>query len=142
MAGKIPQVGFADQPGAITSGGEQLDEGDMIARQRNAFVPHGIERRYPAGHQGGAIGHAHRIGDVKPVEAGPARGQPVYMRRAQNRIAIASQMIGPVLIGDDKTKLGRLVITSACVDCLCLLKRSFNHTQAAASFNQRFFLWI
>ena len=56
--------------------------------------------------KGGAIGHAHRIGDVKPVEAGPARGQPVDMRRAQNRIAIASQMIGPVLIGDDKNEIG------------------------------------
>ena len=46
MAGKILQVGFADQPGARTNGGEQLDEGDMIARQRNAIVPHAMEPRH------------------------------------------------------------------------------------------------
>ena len=61
--------------------------------------------RHAAGHDARAVGHTDRRGNVKAVEARAACGEAVDMRGAHDRIAVAAQMVGAMLVGDDEKKV-------------------------------------
>jgi hypothetical protein len=72
-------------------------------------VARAVQRRHSPGHKRRAIGHADRCGDVEIVEACAAMSEPIDIRRAQDGVAVTTQVIGAVLIRDDEEKVGSFV---------------------------------
>ena len=100
------QVALADEGRVIPGRGHDVGERRRLEGERDAVVPDAVERRHPAGHQRGPVGHADGRGRVEPLEAGARRRQPVDVRRPHHRIAVATQMVRPVLVGDDEEEIG------------------------------------
>jgi len=57
-------------------------------------------------HERGAVGLANRRGHMEVGETTAARSQRVDVRRAQDRVSRAAQVVGPVLIGDEQQEIG------------------------------------
>ena len=106
QTGHALKMRFADQRGAVPLVAQEIDEGRRIERQRDAVVPPAVQARHPRSQDAGAVAHADRIGDVEPVEPCAAVCQAVDVGRPDHRVAIASKMIGAVLIGHDKQVVG------------------------------------
>ena len=66
-----------------------------------------MHRRHPAGHQRGAVRHADRARDIEFPEPCPARRNRIDMRRPQHRMAVAAEIIGAVLVGDEQDEIRR-----------------------------------
>ena len=60
------------------------------------------------GHQAGPVGLADRGGGVALRKAQALLRQRVDMRRTQHRVAVAAEVVGPLLIGDKEQEVGRL----------------------------------
>ena len=52
-----------------------------------------------------AVGHADRRSDVKTIEARPGLGEAIDIGRFHHVIAVATQMVGAMLVGDDEDKI-------------------------------------
>ena len=65
-----------------------------------------MQRRHTSGHQRGPFRHADRRRHIKALETRPVLRQPIDIRRAHYGIAVATEVIGAMLIGDDKEKVG------------------------------------
>jgi len=65
-----------------------------------------VQRRHPPGHQGCAVRHADRRGDVEALEARARGGQTIDAGRSHPRIAVTTEMVGAVLVGDDQEEVG------------------------------------
>jgi len=99
------EVALADQGRAVARLGKQVREGDGLQGQRDAVAPHPVHRRHPASQQGASVRHADGIGDVGAFEAHAVAGEPVDMRRAHDRIAVAAEMVRAMLVGDEDEKV-------------------------------------
>ena len=100
------QMTFADERGVVTRGAHNIDERGCCERKRNAVLPCAVQRRHTSGHQRRAIRHADRRRHIKALETRPVLRQPIDIRRAHHWVAVAAEMIGAMLIGDDKEKVG------------------------------------
>ena len=112
-AGHVLQVALAQQRRPVAVGAHQIDEGVGAQRERGAVRAHPVQRGHAPGHQGRAVGHADRGGDVEPVEAPPALGDRIDVGRAQHRMAGAGEVVRPLLVGDDEKEvraIGRLAM--------------------------------
>src|SRR5690606_28223873 len=76
-------------------------------------VPHAVQRRHASGQHGGAIGHAHRAGHVEAIEPSTTRSEGVDVWRSNNGIAVATEMVRPMLVGDEHQDIGSLSHDSA-----------------------------
>ena len=103
---EILQVPLAKQGGAIAGIAQQADEGGGAERERDAVMAHAVDRGHTPGHQRGAVGHAHRTGNVSAIEAGAAGGDGVDMRGLVDGVAVATEMVGALLIGDEQQEVG------------------------------------
>ena len=101
LSGHVLEVALADEGGAVALVPHQVHEGVLRQGERNAVVPNAVQRRHPAGHQGRPVGHAHRVGDIEAVKTDAACGDAVDMRRLQDRVAGAAQIVRPLLVGDN-----------------------------------------
>lgn len=99
------QVALADQRGLIAGLAHDIDERRRRERQRYAVLPGAVERRHAPGHKRRAIGHADRRGNVKIFKPRAGLREVIDMRRFYDGVAVAAQMIGSVLIGDDEEKI-------------------------------------
>ncbi len=103
------QVALADQGGLIPGGAQDIDERRRGERQRNSILPCAVQRRHSSRHQRCAVRHANRRGDVKTLKASAGRGEPVDARRFNDLIAVTTEMVGTVLIGDDQKEIRSIV---------------------------------
>ncbi len=106
--GKVLQVALADQRGGVAARAQRIDERVGVERQRRAVAAHAVQRRHAAGHQRRAVGHADRRRHIEPLEARAARGNRIDMRRLENWVAGAAQIIDAMLVGDEEQKVGPL----------------------------------
>ena len=108
-------VGLADDSSAHTDRAEIVPKGQLADRQRHP-VPGGavakdgspgIERRA----RRAADGRLH----ISPIEADPAGGQPVDVRRFQMGMPVAAEVIPTQLVGHDEQDVfdGRHDVTSS-----------------------------
>ena len=65
-----------------------------------------MERRHAPGHQRCPVGHADRRGDVEIFEARAGGGNAIKVGCPYNRIAVATEVVGPMLVRNDKKKVG------------------------------------
>ena len=100
------QMRLADECGAITGAAQHLGEGQRPERQRHAVVPDAVDRGHAAGEHRSAVRHADGVGDIAALEAPALRRQRVDVRRAHHAVAVAAEMIGAVLVGDDEQEIG------------------------------------
>jgi hypothetical protein len=68
-----------------------------------------VQRGHAPGHERGSIGHANRRRCIEAVKSRAARRQAIDIWRPYHLIAIAVQMIGAVLVGDDEKETGSFV---------------------------------
>ncbi len=120
MAGHVLKMRLADQRGAIAGVPQKVDERHRVEIERNAIVPRAVHGRHASGHQHDAVRHADRAGDVEILEPQAAGRQAVDIRRPDDGIAIAADMIGAVLVGDEKQKVrsrghGHAILVGAIV---------------------------
>ena len=99
------QMRLADECGAITGAAQHLGEGQRPERQRHAVVPDAVDRGHAAGEHRSAVRHADGVGDIAALEAPALRRQRVDVRRAHHAVAVAAEMIGAVLVGDDEQEI-------------------------------------
>jgi hypothetical protein len=97
----VLQMALADQRRAVAGLGQQVGESDRLERQGNAVAASAMGRRHAPGHDRAAVGHAHRCCDVGALEALPGAGQRVDVRRLHDRVAVAAEVVGSVLVGDE-----------------------------------------
>jgi hypothetical protein len=102
---EILQMALADQRRGIARGAQCIDEGVGLQRERRAVAAHAVHGRHAARHQGRAIGHADRRRDIEPLEARAARGDRIDVRRLEDRMAVAAEIIDPMLVGDEQQKI-------------------------------------
>ena len=107
-AGEGLQVTFTNERGAVTGGAQQFDEGYVALVERNAVAADVVAAGHARGHQAGAVGHAHRAGDVKAIEADAGLGEGVDVGGLQQRMAVTAEEVGAVLVGDVEDKVGAL----------------------------------
>ena len=68
-----------------------------------------MERRHASGHERRPIRHADRRGDVEVIESSAGCGEAINVGRLYNRIAVTTEVIGPMLIRDDQEKIRSIV---------------------------------
>ena len=108
LAGEGLQVAFANERGAVTGGAQQFDEGYVALVERDAVAADVVAAGHARGHQAGAVGHAHRAGDVKAIEADAGLGEGVDVGGLQPRMPVAAEEVGAVLVGDVEDEVGTL----------------------------------
>jgi hypothetical protein len=64
-----------------------------------------MQRRHPTRHDGSPIAHADRRRDVIPIVDNPTPRKSVQCWRANDAVAIATEMIRAVLVRDQKKKV-------------------------------------
>ena len=101
-------MALTHQGSAITVRAQQIDERIRLQRQRNSVVPNPMNRRHAPGHQGGPVGHTHRIGNVEPIELSSTLGNGIDVGCLKYGMSTAAEMIRPVLVSDDKQKIGSI----------------------------------
>ena len=101
-------MALADQGGAPAGGAHQVDEGVGVERERDAVVAHAVQRRHAPGHQRGAVWLADRARHIEAVEGDAARGERIHRGRADGAVAVAAEMIGAQLVGDEEEEIGSL----------------------------------
>ncbi|GAA0628733.1 hypothetical protein GCM10009016_18110 [Halomonas beimenensis] len=77
-----------------------------LSRSGDAILAHAVDRRLLAGDQAGPVGLADRRGHVEAREAHALGGQAIQVRRAHGGIAVAAQVIRPLLVGDEEHETG------------------------------------
>jgi methylaspartate ammonia-lyase len=68
-------------------------------------VANAVHRRHSSSHQCRAVGHADAGCDIKAIETRPAGSERVNVRRAQNVVAVTSDVIRPLLVGNEQQKI-------------------------------------
>ena len=80
----------------------------MALVERDAVAADVVAAGHTRGHQAGAVGHAHRAGDVKAIEADAGLGEGVDVGGLQPRMPVAAEEVGAVLVGDVEDEAGTL----------------------------------
>ena len=101
----VLQMRLADQRGGVAGGAQQLDEHGLVQRKLDAVVAHAVRRGHPAGHDRGPVRHADRARDVAALGAEARVRERVDVRRADDPVAVAAEVVGAVLVGDDEEKV-------------------------------------
>ena len=100
VIGEILQMAFADQRSPVAAFMHHFDKSVGLQRQRDAVMAHPMDRRRTSGHQRRPVGHADRVRDIEIVEPHAALGDGIDMRRLEDFMAVAAEIIGPVLVGN------------------------------------------
>src|SRR5258708_5819072 len=119
IVAEILEMALADQCRRIAGRAQCIDESAGSERQREAVAAHAVHRGHAHRHQGRAVGHADRRRHVKAGEANAARRNGIDMRRLQQGMTGTAEIIGAVLVGDEKQDVG----THAAVTCLLRSRR-------------------
>ena len=80
----------------------------MALVERYAVAADVVAAGHTRGHQAGAVGHAHRAGDVKAIEADAGLGEGVDVGGLQQSVTVAAEEVGAVLVGDVEDEVGAL----------------------------------
>ena len=78
---------------------QQFDKGGFADRQMQTVMPQPVDRWITAGQDRGAVGHADRCRNIEIGKIDTARGKRINMGCLYNRMTIASQPVGAVLVG-------------------------------------------
>ena len=103
-------VALADHLGLVAGGGQLACQ--QVRRRPigvRAHADRAVGRRRRAAHHGAARRHAARALGIRPGEARPRGGQPVQVRRLQHRVALDTQGIAALLVGQDQDDVGSFV---------------------------------
>src|SRR5262245_49996012 len=98
----------AEQLGAPAGRAKQIDECVGVERERDAVVAHAVQRGHAAGCKRRAVGLAHWARDVEAIEGNPARREPVDRGRADRPVAVAAEVVGAQLVGDEEQDVGAI----------------------------------
>ena len=82
-----------------------FSEANRIKRQRYSILASSVKGWHTPGHDGVAVGLAHTRSDVKAVKTPSLGRNGVNIRRTQDRVAVAAQVVRTLLVGDDEQKI-------------------------------------
>ena len=98
-------MALAHQGRAIAAVAQQFGIGGVQMPQCEAVVAHTMQRGHAPGHERGAVGHADGRGHVKAFEPHAALRERIDVRGLQHRVAVATEKIGTVLVGDEEDEI-------------------------------------
>ena len=102
----VLQVGFTHVKSLVSRIAQGLRQGSLVQGKLNAVVANTMARRHPPRHQGGPVGHADGGCHVAFIGHPPTAGQCVQVRGLDSGVAIAAQMVSPVLVSDENDEIG------------------------------------
>jgi hypothetical protein len=105
MTREILQMALADERRRVAGGTQRIHERIGPQRQRHAIAAHAVHRGHAPSHQRRTVRHANWRRHIKMLEPRAACGDGVDVRRLQHRMAVATQIIHPVLVGDKEKKI-------------------------------------
>jgi len=95
-------VELAQRCRVVAGVGQRAGQGGNLLPQGDAVAVNPMLAWELPGHDRRPRRHTEWIGYIRPVEAHALLGHTVYVGGTDNRIAVAAQHVGPLLIGGDK----------------------------------------